>query len=276
AELAALMYMKSRLVRVRSADGRFAFGASGEAEVVSARGSISCVMFYRRGSGGQRFMSGAGETELHHQRRRRSRLLSQIAEVHRTRGLHRAALKRRGAVEYQLLTNVVVVGYTNIGKSTLVSALSNSCLYSDSMYSYALKRKVLLSDTNGFISDLPVQAELAALMYMKSRLVRVRSADGRFAFGASGEAEVVSARGSISCVMFYRRGSRGQRFMSGAGETELHLQRRRRSRLLSQIAEVHRTRGLHRAALKRRGAVENQPLTNVVVVGYTNIVGVHD
>ncbi|CAN0887273.1 GTP-binding protein At3g49725, chloroplastic [Linum grandiflorum] len=127
AELAALMYMKSRLVRVRSADGRFAFGASGEAEVVSARG---------RGSGGQGFMSGAGETELHLQRRRilerRSRLLSQIAEVRRTRALHRAARKRRGAVDNQPLTTVAVVGYTNAGKSTLVSALSNSYLYSDS------------------------------------------------------------------------------------------------------------------------------------------------
>lgn len=39
------------------------------------------------------------------------------------------------------------------------------------------------------------QAELAALMYKKSRLVRVRGADGRSTFGADGEAEVVSARG---------------------------------------------------------------------------------
>jgi hypothetical protein len=39
------------------------------------------------------------------------------------------------------------------------------------------------------------QAELAALMYAKSRLVRVRSSDGRLTFGAFGDAEVVSARG---------------------------------------------------------------------------------
>ncbi|CAN1319148.1 GTP-binding protein At3g49725, chloroplastic [Linum perenne] len=146
AELATLMYMKSRLVRVRSADGRFAFGASGEAEVVSARG---------RGSGGLGFMSGAGETELQLQRRRilekRSRLLSQIEEVRRTRALHRAARRRRGAVDSQPLTTVAVVGYTNAGKSTLVGALSNSDLYCDS------RRKVLLSDTVGFISDLPIQ-----------------------------------------------------------------------------------------------------------------------
>ncbi|CAI0430593.1 unnamed protein product [Linum tenue] len=113
--------------------------------------------------------------------------------------------------------------------------------------------------------EAKLQAELAALMYMKSRLVRARNADGRFTFGASGEAEVVSARG---------RGSGGQGFMSGAGETELHLQRRRilerRSRLLSQIEEVRRTRALHRAARKRHGAVGNQRLTTVAVVGYTN------
>lgn len=40
-----------------------------------------------------------------------------------------------------------------------------------------------------------LQAELAALMYKKSRLVRVRSDDGRYTFGFDGEAEVVSARG---------------------------------------------------------------------------------
>ncbi|GJM96473.1 hypothetical protein PR202_ga13312 [Eleusine coracana subsp. coracana] len=101
AELAALMYMKTRLVRVRGPGGKLMFGSSGEAEVVSARG---------RGSGGRGFISGAGETELQLQRRR-------------------------------CLT----------GKSTLVSALSETDLYRDD------RRKALLSDTVGFISDLPVQ-----------------------------------------------------------------------------------------------------------------------
>lgn len=40
-----------------------------------------------------------------------------------------------------------------------------------------------------------LQAELAALMYKRSRLVRVRGLDGRYTFGGVGEAEVVSARG---------------------------------------------------------------------------------
>lgn len=163
AELAALMYKKTRLVRVRGSDGRYTFGALGEAEVVSARG---------RGSGGRGFISGAGETELELQRRRiserRKRLLAEISEVRRTRAVQRAARRKHGAVDGVGLVTVAVVGYTNAGKSTLVGALSDSDLYSDDrlfatvdprVRGVALPsgRKVLLSDTVGFISDLPVQ-----------------------------------------------------------------------------------------------------------------------
>ncbi|KAL6636988.1 hypothetical protein ACP70R_024560 [Stipagrostis hirtigluma subsp. patula] len=163
AELAALMYMKTRLVRVRGPGGRLTFGPSGEAEVVSARG---------RGSGGRGFMSGAGETELQLQRRRiqerRVSLLAQIEEVRRTRAIQRSNRKRHGGSFGQELVTVAVVGYTNAGKSTLVSALSEADLYTDDrlfatvdprLRSVILPsgRKALLSDTVGFISDLPVQ-----------------------------------------------------------------------------------------------------------------------
>ncbi|KAK7385906.1 hypothetical protein VNO78_31862 [Psophocarpus tetragonolobus] len=163
AELAALSYKKTRLVRLRGHDGRYTFGASGEAQVVSARG---------RGSGGQGFMSGAGETELQLQRRRilarRSYLLSQIEEVRRTRALQRAGRKRHGDSSGQGLATVAVVGYTNAGKSTLVSRLSDTDLYSDCRLFATVDprvrsavlpsgKKVLFSDTVGFISDLPVQ-----------------------------------------------------------------------------------------------------------------------
>eukprot|EP00268_Persea_americana_P026016 TRINITY_DN2536_c0_g1_i6.p1 TRINITY_DN2536_c0_g1~~TRINITY_DN2536_c0_g1_i6.p1 ORF type:complete len:522 (-),score=100.19 TRINITY_DN2536_c0_g1_i6:1240-2622(-) len=162
-ELAALMYRKTRLVRLRGPDGRLTFGASGEAEVVSARG---------RGSGGRGFISGAGETELQLQRRRilerRNHLLSEIEEVRRTRALQRSSRKRRGGLQGQGLATVAVVGYTNAGKSTLVNALSDSDLYSDDRLFATVDprirsvflpsgRKVLLSDTVGFISELPVQ-----------------------------------------------------------------------------------------------------------------------
>lgn len=163
AELAALMYKKSRLVRVRGPDGRLTFGETGEAEVVSARG---------RGSGGRGFISGAGETELQLQRRRildrRSHLLSQIEEVRRTRAMQRAARRRHGGSDGRGLATVAVVGYTNAGKSTLVGTLSDSDLFSDARLFATLDprlksvvlpsgRKVLLSDTVGFISDLPLQ-----------------------------------------------------------------------------------------------------------------------
>ncbi|WOG92990.1 hypothetical protein DCAR_0312269 [Daucus carota subsp. sativus] len=161
AELAALMYKRSRLVRVRGPGGRYTFG--GEVEVVSARG---------RGSGGRGFISGAGETELQLQRRRiierRNQLLSEIKEVRRTRALQRASRKRQGRSDGQDMATIAVVGYTNAGKSTLVSALSDTYLYSDDrlfatvdpkLRSVVLPsgRKVLLSDTVGFISELPVQ-----------------------------------------------------------------------------------------------------------------------
>ncbi|KAL9241639.1 hypothetical protein vseg_015726 [Gypsophila vaccaria] len=163
AELAALMYKKSRLVRVRGSGGQYTFGARGEAEVVSARG---------RGSGGQGFISGAGETELELQRRRisdrRKYLLGKIAEVRRTRAVQRAGRRKQGTLDDQALATVAVVGYTNAGKSTLVSSLSHTELYSDDRLFATVDprvrgvtlpsgRKVLLSDTVGFISDLPVQ-----------------------------------------------------------------------------------------------------------------------
>ncbi|XP_039138526.1 LOW QUALITY PROTEIN: GTP-binding protein At3g49725, chloroplastic [Dioscorea cayenensis subsp. rotundata] len=162
-ELAGLMYKKTRLVRVRGPSGRLTFGASGEAEVVSAKG---------RGTGGRGFISGAGETELQLQRRRilerRNHLLSQIEEVRRTRALQRASRRRHGGTEGQGLATVAIVGYTNAGKSTLVSALSESYVFSDDRLFATVDprvrsvilpsgRKALLSDTVGFISDLPVQ-----------------------------------------------------------------------------------------------------------------------
>uniref|UniRef100_A0A1J3HSM9 GTP-binding protein, chloroplastic n=1 Tax=Noccaea caerulescens TaxID=107243 RepID=A0A1J3HSM9_NOCCA len=164
AELASLMYKKSRLVRVRGTDGKQTFGQFGEAEVVSARG--------RAAGTGTGFVGGAGETELQLQRRRISdrklRLLSQIKEARRTRLLQRAARKRQGSLAGKSLATIAVVGYTNAGKSTLTSALTKTALYCNERLFATLDptlksailpsgRKVLFSDTVGFISDLPIQ-----------------------------------------------------------------------------------------------------------------------
>ncbi|XP_042030272.1 GTP-binding protein At3g49725, chloroplastic-like isoform X2 [Salvia splendens] len=144
AELAALMCKRSRLVRVRGPDGRNTFGGSGgngEIEVVSARG---------RASGGRGFISGAGETEIQLQRQRilerKQKLLAEIADVRRTRAMQRAARKRDERLPGQEIPTVAVVGYTN--------AVVDPKLRSVKLPS---RRKVLLSDTVGFISDLPVQ-----------------------------------------------------------------------------------------------------------------------
>lgn len=164
-ELAALNYKKSRLVRMPTKDGRLTFGMDFEAEVVSARG---------RGSGGGRgFISGAGETEIQLQRRRiserKDRLLTMLKEVRRTRALHRDARRKHGAGGHgNRLPVVAVVGYTNAGKSSLVAALSRSNLYIDDKLFATLDPRsrsvtlpsghtVILSDTVGFIADLPIQ-----------------------------------------------------------------------------------------------------------------------
>ncbi|EFJ29440.1 hypothetical protein SELMODRAFT_91633 [Selaginella moellendorffii] len=153
-ELAALDFKRTRLIREKGE--RKAFGAGGEQEVVSARGAS--------GGGGRGFTSGSGESELQLQRRRISdqkhKIQVALAKAKQTRSLHRR--NREG------IPLVAVVGYTNAGKSTLVGALSKSSLYSDDRLFATLDtqvrsvilpsgRRVLVSDTVGFISDLPTQ-----------------------------------------------------------------------------------------------------------------------
>jgi GTP-binding protein HflX len=117
-----------------------------------------------RQRGGFGFLGGPGETQIESDRRligeRLAKIRREIEEVKRTRGLHRASRKK---VPYPI---VALVGYTNAGKSTLFNTLTNSEVFAKNLLfatldptMRALKlpggRTVILSDTVGFISDLP-------------------------------------------------------------------------------------------------------------------------
>ncbi len=137
-ELAHLVYQKSRLVRSWT--------------------------HLERQRGGFGFLGGPGETQIEADRRiigeRIDVIRKELEQVRRTRGLHR---KSRQRVPYP---SVALVGYTNAGKSTLFNALTGaSVLAEDTLFATldptirALPlpggSKAVLSDTVGFISDLP-------------------------------------------------------------------------------------------------------------------------
>ncbi|MEX0841412.1 MAG: GTPase HflX, partial [Xanthobacteraceae bacterium] len=117
-----------------------------------------------RQRGGYGFLGGPGETQIEADRRviteRIARIEAELAKVTRTRKLHRAARKR---VPYPM---VALVGYTNAGKSTLFNQLTRAGVLSADMLFATLDPtlravelprgiRIILSDTVGFISDLP-------------------------------------------------------------------------------------------------------------------------
>ncbi|WP_040789960.1 GTPase HflX [Neomegalonema perideroedes] len=137
-ELAHLTYQRSRLVRTWT--------------------------HLERQRGGFGFLGGPGETQLEADRRmideRVIRLKADLEKVARTRELHRSARRK---VPYPI---VALVGYTNAGKSTLFNRLSTADVMAKDMLFATLDptmrlietpsgRPVILSDTVGFISDLP-------------------------------------------------------------------------------------------------------------------------
>lgn len=117
-----------------------------------------------RQRGGFGFLGGPGETQIEADRRqirnRIDKILRDINKIKRTRALHR---KARKTVPYPI---VALVGYTNAGKSTLFNHLTGADVMAQDMLFATLDPtmrevklpsfgKVILSDTVGFISDLP-------------------------------------------------------------------------------------------------------------------------
>jgi GTP-binding protein HflX len=155
-ELAALSYQRSRLVRSWT--------------------------HLERQRGGHGFLGGPGESQLEIDRRiitdRITRLKSELEQVKRTRELHRGA---RRQVPYPV---VALVGYTNAGKSTLFNRLTRSDVMAADMLFATLDPtmrqirlpsglKVILSDTVGFISELPTDLVAA----FRATLEEVTNAD---------------------------------------------------------------------------------------------------
>ncbi|WP_084649826.1 GTPase HflX [Stappia stellulata] len=117
-----------------------------------------------RQRGGLGFIGGPGETQIEADRRliqeRITRLERELAQVSRTRELHR---QKRKKVPQPV---VALVGYTNAGKSTLFNRLTRSEVFAKDLLFATLDptlrrvalphgREIILSDTVGFISDLP-------------------------------------------------------------------------------------------------------------------------
>ncbi|MFA8384277.1 MAG: GTPase HflX [Pelagibaca sp.] len=155
-EMAALSYQRTRLVRAWT--------------------------HLERQRGGLGFVGGPGETQIEADRRaiddQLVRLRRQLDKVVKTRGLHRAA---RAKVPYPI---VALVGYTNAGKSTLFNRLTGAdVMVKDMLFATldptmrAVKLpegpEVILSDTVGFISDLPTELVAA----FRATLEEVLAAD---------------------------------------------------------------------------------------------------
>jgi GTP-binding protein HflX len=119
-----------------------------------------------RQRGGFGFLGGPGETQIEADRRlirdRMARIRRELDQVKRTRGLHR---DRRQKAPWPV---IALVGYTNAGKSTLFNRLTRASVMAEDLLFATLDptmrevklpghAKAILSDTVGFVSDLPTE-----------------------------------------------------------------------------------------------------------------------
>ena len=135
-----------------------------------------------RQRGGYGFLGGPGETQIEADRRmirtRMSRLRKELEQVRKTRALHR---ERRTRAPWPV---IALVGYTNAGKSTIFNRLTGADVMAEDLLFATLDptmraiglpgvEKAILSDTVGFISDLPTQLVAA----FRATLEEVTNAD---------------------------------------------------------------------------------------------------
>jgi len=179
-ELAHLVYQKSRLVRSWT--------------------------HLERQRGGYGFLGGPGETQIETDRRllseRIDNIRKELDQVRRTRALHR---KSRQRVPYPA---VALVGYTNAGKSTLFNTLTGAEVLAQDILFATLDptiralslpngSKAVLSDTVGFISDLPTTLVAA----FRATLEEVQEADLILHVRDISDATSASQRADVNAIL---------------------------------------------------------------------------